>query len=226
MVSQQYGRHARQLGPDRGRVLPQPLTAFDVDQDGDLSHRRVWAELGTDVPDGICMDVEGAIWYADVEPSACGRRRKCSRRSLNRGCFCCALGGSDAEPCSSLPPTGRGLSTCSQANPLAGCSPVTLALPHTPGHPQSQLPVYRTPPRRVVAAVHHLPDRLPALFTILMRGTSAGHAAGGGVCLAESSRKTGAVKSPASTRRTPDGRKRSRQCQRRVASRARLTTST
>src|SRR5262249_32579253 len=31
------------------------LTAFDVGADGSLSHRRVWADLGDGVPDGICM---------------------------------------------------------------------------------------------------------------------------------------------------------------------------
>jgi sugar lactone lactonase YvrE len=36
------------------------LTAFDVQPDGGLSNRRVFAEnLG---PDGICLDAEGAIW--------------------------------------------------------------------------------------------------------------------------------------------------------------------
>jgi sugar lactone lactonase YvrE len=49
------------------------LTAFDIDQSGDLSNRRVWADLGTDVPDGICMDAEGAIWYADVPNKHCVR---------------------------------------------------------------------------------------------------------------------------------------------------------
>jgi streptogramin lyase len=38
------------------------LTAFDIDPDGGLSHRRVFAEgLG---PDGICVDAEGAIWVS------------------------------------------------------------------------------------------------------------------------------------------------------------------
>ena len=36
------------------------LTAFDIDADGELSNRRVFAEgLG---PDGICLDAEGAVW--------------------------------------------------------------------------------------------------------------------------------------------------------------------
>ena len=36
------------------------LTAFDIEADGGLSNRRVFAEgLG---PDGICLDAEGAVW--------------------------------------------------------------------------------------------------------------------------------------------------------------------
>jgi sugar lactone lactonase YvrE len=40
------------------------LTAFDIEQDGSLSNRRVWAQLEGAVPDGICLDAEGAIWVA------------------------------------------------------------------------------------------------------------------------------------------------------------------
>jgi sugar lactone lactonase YvrE len=43
------------------------LTAFDIDQDGGLSNRRVFADgLG---PDGICLDAEGAIWVSTGENS-------------------------------------------------------------------------------------------------------------------------------------------------------------
>jgi sugar lactone lactonase YvrE len=42
------------------------LTAFEIDVDGTLSNRRVWADLGEGVPDGICLDAGSAIWYADV----------------------------------------------------------------------------------------------------------------------------------------------------------------
>ena len=39
------------------------LTAFDIADDGSLSNRRVWAELGgPGGGDGICLDAEGAIW--------------------------------------------------------------------------------------------------------------------------------------------------------------------
>jgi sugar lactone lactonase YvrE len=38
------------------------LTAFDMAADGSLSNRRVWAAVGDDHPDGICLDAEGAVW--------------------------------------------------------------------------------------------------------------------------------------------------------------------
>ena len=41
--------------------------------DGTLSGRRVWADLGDAAPDGICLDAEGAAWYADVPHQHCVR---------------------------------------------------------------------------------------------------------------------------------------------------------
>jgi sugar lactone lactonase YvrE len=52
------------------------LTAFDIARDGSLSNRRVWADLGVGVPDGICLDAENAIWYADVLNKRCVRLRE------------------------------------------------------------------------------------------------------------------------------------------------------
>jgi sugar lactone lactonase YvrE len=40
------------------------LTAFDIDADGSLSGRRMFADLPGRGPDGICLDAEGAIWAA------------------------------------------------------------------------------------------------------------------------------------------------------------------
>jgi sugar lactone lactonase YvrE len=75
------------------------LTAFDVAADGSLSNRRVWANLGDGVPDGICLDAEGAVWYADVPNKHCVRVREggevLETIELDRGCFACALGGAD-----------------------------------------------------------------------------------------------------------------------------------
>jgi sugar lactone lactonase YvrE len=75
------------------------LTAFDIEADGSLSDRRVWAELGDGVPDGICLDAEGAVWYADVPNKRCVRVREggevLQTIDLDRGCFACMLGGID-----------------------------------------------------------------------------------------------------------------------------------
>jgi sugar lactone lactonase YvrE len=40
------------------------LTAFDILDDGPLEGRRVWANLKSLTPDGICLDAEGGIWIA------------------------------------------------------------------------------------------------------------------------------------------------------------------
>src|SRR5262245_55616660 len=77
------------------------LTAFDIASDGSLSNRRVWAELGDGVPDGICLDADGAVWYADVPNKRCVRVREGGQVlqtiELDRGCFACALGGPDRK---------------------------------------------------------------------------------------------------------------------------------
>jgi len=75
----------------------QKLTAFQIAADGGLSQPRVWADLGDGVPDGICLDAQGAIWYADVPNRQCVRVREggdvLQTIQLDRGCFSCALGG-------------------------------------------------------------------------------------------------------------------------------------
>jgi sugar lactone lactonase YvrE len=75
------------------------LTAFDIAADGSLSNRRVWADLGEDNPDGICLDADNAVWYSDVPHQRCVRVREggevVQTIDLDRGCFACALGGAD-----------------------------------------------------------------------------------------------------------------------------------
>jgi sugar lactone lactonase YvrE len=77
------------------------LTAFAIDASGSLSHRRVWAETGTDHPDGICLDADGALWYADVGSKHCVRVREggevLQTIDLDRGCFACMLGGAASK---------------------------------------------------------------------------------------------------------------------------------
>ena len=77
----------------------QRLTAFDIGTDGGLSNRRVWADLGEGVPDSISADAENAVWYADVPNKRCVRVREGGQAletiDLDRGCFACALGGTN-----------------------------------------------------------------------------------------------------------------------------------
>ena len=75
------------------------LTSFDIAADGSLSNRRVWAALGDGVPDGICIDADGAVWYADVPNKRCVRVREggevLETVTCDRGCFACMLGGAE-----------------------------------------------------------------------------------------------------------------------------------
>lgn len=75
------------------------LTAFDIAADGGLSNQRVWADLGDGVPDGICVDAEGAVWYGDVPNERCVRVAEggevLQTIQLELGCFACMLGGAD-----------------------------------------------------------------------------------------------------------------------------------
>src|SRR5437016_7796731 len=77
------------------------LTAFDIAADGGLSNRRIWADLVTGVPDGICIDAENAVWYANVPNKLCIRVGEGGdvRQAVDvdRGCFACMLGGRDKK---------------------------------------------------------------------------------------------------------------------------------
>ena len=111
------------------------LTAFDVGADGGLSNRRVWAKLDGAVPDGICLDAEGAVW------SACPLTGRVLRvleggevtdevTVTRKGAYACMLGGRDgttlfvcAADASNPEHTGdrRGtIETCEVAIPHAG----------------------------------------------------------------------------------------------------------
>lgn len=75
------------------------LTAFEIGDDGSLANRRVWAQLDGAVPDGICLDAEGAIWVASPTSNEVLRVREggevTDRIALDRGAFACMLGGAD-----------------------------------------------------------------------------------------------------------------------------------
>ena len=84
-----------------GESFGQRLTAFDVDAaSGALSRRRVWAKLAGAVPDGICLDAEGAIWVASPMTREVVRVHEGGRVSQRipsgeRMAIACMLGGAD-----------------------------------------------------------------------------------------------------------------------------------
>jgi sugar lactone lactonase YvrE len=85
------------VGESFGRVL----TAFDISADGSLSGRRVWANLGDNVPDGIGLDADGAIWVACPTKSEVIRVKQggevSERFKVKTDAFACILGGPDGR---------------------------------------------------------------------------------------------------------------------------------
>lgn len=84
-----------------GETLAGRLTAFDIGADGALSNRREWAPTWPRVPDGICLDAEGAIWIANpiapecVRIGAGGEVLEVIDTGMN--CYACTLGGEDGR---------------------------------------------------------------------------------------------------------------------------------
>ncbi len=85
------------IGESFGRCL----TAFDIAEDGGLSNRRLWANLHPHIPDGICLDEEGAIWVADPANNCVLRVREegevLQKIDMTNGTFACMLGGDDRK---------------------------------------------------------------------------------------------------------------------------------
>jgi len=84
-----------------GESMGHRLTAFDVAGDGGLSNRRLFADLGEGVPDGIALDAENAIWVASPlnkellrvkQGGAVTDRLKCDSMPI-----ACALGGASRK---------------------------------------------------------------------------------------------------------------------------------
>jgi len=76
------------------------LVSFDIAADGSLSNYRVWADLGEKViPDGICLDAEGAVWVTNSNGFDVIRVRKggevAERIVLSLRSYSCILGGED-----------------------------------------------------------------------------------------------------------------------------------
>jgi sugar lactone lactonase YvrE len=79
----------------------QCLTAFSIDADGTIGDKREWAAVPGMLPDGICLDQEGCVWFADATGNACVRVAEGGevrdRIDTDQGAFACTLGGDDGR---------------------------------------------------------------------------------------------------------------------------------
>ena len=84
-----------------GETLAGVLTAFDIGPGGELSSRRVWAPTAPAVPDGICLDADGAIWVANPIAPQCvriaGGGEVLEIIDTGAPCYACMLGGDDGR---------------------------------------------------------------------------------------------------------------------------------
>ena len=80
--------------------LAQRLTSFRIAADGSLSDRQVFADLGEETPDGICLDADGGIWFASVNEHQVVRVEEGGTvtdriATSGRRAIACMLGGDD-----------------------------------------------------------------------------------------------------------------------------------
>ncbi len=81
-----------------GESFATTLSAFDIEADGSLANRRIWAELEGG-PDGISMDAEGCVWSSAFEKAVRVREggEVIEEIPLDRFCFAAMLGGDDGR---------------------------------------------------------------------------------------------------------------------------------
>ena len=91
-----------------GETMGNRYTSFHIEDDGSLTHRRIWADLAGIAPDGCGLDAEGRIWCADAFGKRCvlveegGRVLEEIPTPDELGVYACMLGG----------PEGRTLLQC------------------------------------------------------------------------------------------------------------------
>ena len=91
-----------------GETYAARLTAFDINEDATLSNRRIWTDFtlnakegSVPVPDGMCLDAEGAIWVASPTTASVIRVKEggeiLDRIPVETNAYACMLGGEDLK---------------------------------------------------------------------------------------------------------------------------------
>lgn len=84
-----------------GESMGGALAAFDIAADGTLSNPREWASIRPRLPDGICLDAEGAVWVANPSAPECVRVAEGGEVleviDTGQNCYACMLGGDDGR---------------------------------------------------------------------------------------------------------------------------------
>jgi sugar lactone lactonase YvrE len=83
-----------------GETLGARMTAFEIQPDGGLTNRRVFAAIEGLIPDGCCLDAEGAVWVAWPGSNNVVRVREGGEIAdtialPGRQAYACMLGGAD-----------------------------------------------------------------------------------------------------------------------------------
>ena len=70
------------------------ISSFPILGNGDLGSSATFAEIPGSAPDGLCINPDGSVWYADVPNQHCQRvvagGEVMETIELDRGCFSCA----------------------------------------------------------------------------------------------------------------------------------------
>jgi sugar lactone lactonase YvrE len=114
------------------------LTAFDIETDGSLSHRRVWAQLQGGGADGICLDAEGAVWAGSMQNAI---RVREGGEIVDQvevpsplSCFAVMLGGADGRTLLSVANAWTGDVPAESTKPAGKLFTTRVEVPHA-GYP-------------------------------------------------------------------------------------------
>ena len=102
-----------------GETFGSVLTAFDIGADGSLSGRRIWASTAPRIPDGICLNADGAVWIANAFAPECvliaPGGQVLEVIDTGQPCFACMLGGEDGRTLFMLTAGGSGEQSAASA---------------------------------------------------------------------------------------------------------------